>query len=96
MNIKPKKGDLVIVEWLDISSSMTDDTDKDDLGHFIEPGLFIGYGKRKGIKVLKTAPSYDIDEKNYRGYNTYPLSVVKDVYIIKTKEEVDNLYGGEK
>lgn len=77
-----KRGDLVLVTWLDIVSSGGGDPAKADLHEWEQPGYYYGIGERSGIAVmvlsLSAAPrDRAFDEQS--GYICIPLACVRKV-----------------
>lgn len=77
----PKRGDIVLVEWLDIATDQAGDPDDAALTVWTTPGYWHGYARRDGIRVLilDGARSADGDTDSQCGWTCIPAACVRKV-----------------
>lgn len=87
--LKPKRGDLVLIHWVDITNDGAGSPDAAALTPRITAGFFHGYRKQKGVRVLVTYLTQDCDEGRAQfGSDIYPVSVVRHVEVVKRANEI--------
>jgi len=94
---KPKAGDLVLVIWLDITTDPTGATEAATVTLCATPGFYVGHRMTKGIKTLVVTPNANIapEWKTGTGWDAYPASVVREVRVVMTKDEMTEV-GNER
>ena len=75
---KPKRGDLVLVSWLDIVTDAHDDPTDADAMHFETVAKFWCWKRTKHGRVLVTTDSTALDGSPY-GYTAYPEGCIVKV-----------------
>ena len=85
-----KIGDYVLVYWVDIVGRHSGDKKKANLCPCVTGGFFDGYKTSLGKRCLITRDTYHPgwdDDEEHEGTDTYPMSVVLRVELIR--KEVD-------
>ncbi len=84
MSPKPKRGDLVRVDWLDIYENATGNPDEAKLSRRSTFGLYWERRTDDGVRVLVTTTTVDEEGGPYQaGYAIYPMACVLKLTVVK-------------
>jgi hypothetical protein len=77
------RGDLLRVEWVDISEDPVGNPGTAQLARRTSYGLFWGLQESFGFPCLVTTTTVDHDVQGQNGYTIYPLGCIRDLQVIK-------------
>jgi len=81
-----ERGDLLQIEWLDITEDPVGNPDQPKLAHRHSIGFFWTVGEDAGVRTLVTTTTLESDDEvENSGYCVYPEGTVHRVKIIKRK-----------
>lgn len=81
---RPKRGDLVRVEWVDIHENVTGNPAEAKLARRVSYGIFLTQRRDEGIPVIVTTTTVDQHADHDSGWCIYPRACVRKIEVIRT------------
>lgn len=80
----PEQGDLIQVEWVDISEDSTGDPSDAELSRRTSFGIFWGERDSFGLPCVVTTTTLDSDNmQGQQGYCIYPKACILKITVVK-------------